>query len=132
MEEILLSDPPETSICVCDIDWERLLQAVSTSRPLLELMRLEVGNNFGSEGDDVLTILKNASSREEQEYILLEFIKKVLVSFTGGNQEEIDCYVPLVNYGVDSVGASLFKSKMLKDLHIDLEVMELYLYTLSY
>ena len=125
MEEILLANPPETCLCICDIDWERYLRTVSDSRSLFEFMRLEVGNSLHSDGDDVLTILRKASSREDQEHVLLEFIKRILVSFTGGIEEEIDCFVPLVNYGVDSVGASLFKSRVLQDLNIDLEVVEL-------
>ena len=123
MEEILLSNSPETSLCLCDIDWERFIQTMSRGRSLGAYMQLEVGNSLTREGDGILTRLKTASSKEDQESILLDFIKKVLLSFTGGTEDEIDCFVPLVNYGVDSVGASLFKSKMLQDLNIDLEVM---------
>ena len=122
MEEILLSNSVETCLCVCDMEWERFLQTVSNGRSFFEMMRLEKGDSLTSQGENILTVLLNASSRDDQEYVLLEFIKKVLVSFTGGNEEEIDCYVPLVNYGVDSVGASLFRSKILQDFNIELEV----------
>ena len=122
MEEILLSNATETCLCICDMEWERFLQTVSSGRSFFEMMRQETGDSLIPQGQNILTILVTASSREDQEYILLEFIKKVLVSFTGGNEEEIDCYVPLVNYGVDSVGASLFRSKILQDFNIDLEV----------
>ena len=126
MEEILLSNPTETSLCVCDIDWERFIQTMSRGRSLGAYMQLEVGSSPNQEGDGILTRLTKAASKEDQEYMLLDFIKKVLLSFTGGSEDEIDCFVPLVNYGVDSVGASLFKSKMLQDLDIDLEVMNCY------
>ena len=122
MEEILLSNSGETCLCICDIEWERFLQTLSNGRSFFEMMRLEKGDSLTSQGENILTVLLNASSRDDQEYVLLEFIKKVLVSFTGGNEEEIDCYVPLVNYGVDSVGASLFRSKILQDFNIELEV----------
>ena len=104
------------------MEWERFFQSASSSSSLYDAMRLEVGDNVKSHEENILAMLSNASSKDEQEYILLEFIKKVLVTFTGGTEEEIDCYVPLINYGVDSVGASLFKSQILHELNIDLEV----------
>ena len=123
MEEILLSNPPETNLCISDVDWDRFTQTLSKGRSLVSCMQLEVGSNLNQEGEGILVRLKNASSKEDQECMLLEFIKTILVSFTGGSEDEIDCFVPLVNYGVDSVGASLFKSKIMQGFNIDLEVM---------
>ena len=124
MEEILLSSPDETCLCICDIDWQRFLQLSPFHSSLFEIMRRELENNLTCHSKNILTMLSNASLKEEQERILLEFIKKILVTFTGGSEDEIDVYVPLINYGVDSVGASLFKSQILHDLEIDIEVIE--------
>ena len=124
MEEILLSRPDETCLCICDIDWQRFLQLSPSHSSLLEMMQRELEDNHTRHSKNILTMLSNTSLKEEQECILLEFIKKILVTFTGGSEEEIDCYVPLINYGVDSVGASLFKSQILHELNIDIEVID--------
>ena len=122
MEEILVSCPDETSLCICDMEWEQFLKMAAEHSSLFSHIRREMEGNVTSYDESVLADLSNAPSREEQEHILLDFIKKILVTFTGGAEEEIDCYVPLVNYGVDSVGASLFKSQILHRFKIDIEV----------
>ena len=122
MEEILVSCPYESVLSICDMEWERFFKSSPEHRSLFNNVHREMEDNITSHDESVLAVLSNAPSREEQEYILLDFIKKILVTFTGGAEEEIDCYVPLVNYGVDSVGASLFKSQILHEFNIDIEV----------
>lgn len=122
MEEILLSNPDETCLCICDIDWHRFLQSEPAHSSLFYNMQREIEDSPTSHTENILTMLSKSSLKEDKENILLEFIKKILATFTGGSEEEIDCHVSLINYGVDSVGASLFKSQILKEFNIDIEV----------
>ena len=124
MENNLLTHPNETCISICDIGWNLFFKGERSriTRILFERIIKEFNDTDTSDDEKLLSKFMKANSKEEQEEILLQFIRRVLVTFTGGTEEEIDSNVSLYNYGVDSVGAAYLRSGIFNELDVDIEV----------
>lgn len=125
MEEILLTCRNETSICLSDLDWDSFMRGLSQLRQkstLFSSIAKELTTSVAPDEERILDQLMKAGSKDDQEEILVTLVRRMLMGFTGGTEEEIDIHVALFSYGVDSVGASFMKSRIFSELDIDLEV----------
>ena len=129
MERVMTTAPHKSNVCICDIDWQTFRHRlpnidskyISYSTILQELPAVST-----SVDGELLGLISKESSREKQKEILLGFVIGWLANWIKGSEEEIDCNVALFTYGIDSVGASVLKSKVESDLQVVLEVSSHY------
>ncbi len=124
MEAILTTAPDQANICICDIDWATYFKKSPPKveqNVFFESLRKELPATQTEEGE-LFNSIVNAKSLDKQREIVLGFIVQWLAKWIGGNAEEVDCNVPFFTYGVDSIGASVFKAHIFDHLKIDFEV----------
>ncbi len=125
METVLTTMPSQVNICICDIDWVSYFKSCTTkvaNSVLLRSMRKELKTENQTDEGELLSNILNAKSVEKQQEITLAFIVQWLAKWIGGNSEEVDCNVPFFTYGIDSIGASIFKLYIFQNLNIEFEV----------
>eukprot|EP00794_Sanderia_malayensis_P013962 gene13962-15419_t len=125
MDSVLTTMPGKSNICICDVDWMTFLHSLPTRKSqsiIYDAIRKELPETESSSGGQLLEMVLNAKSMEKKREIVLQFIVRWLATWIGGLEEEIDLNVPLFTYGIDSVGASVLKNQIEKELQIDFEV----------
>ena len=125
METVLTTMPSQVNICICDIDWMSYFKSCApkvANSVLLKSLRKGLKAENQTEEGELLNKILNAKSVEKQQEITSTFIIQWLAKWIGGNQEEVDCNVPFFTYGIDSIGASIFKLYIFQNLNIEFEV----------
>ena len=124
----MVTMPQKSSVCICDIDWQTFRHRspkVDSSHISYSAILQDFPEENRSADAKILSLISKERSREKQREIILAYIIEWLANWVEGCEEEIDCNVALFTYGIDSVGASVLKSKIELDLQIVLEVSTL-------
>ncbi len=120
----MTSMPDQTNFCIIDVDWPTYFKSMKdrvASSVFFRSMRKELPTNQNEE-DELLNGISKAKTTEKKQEIVLNFIVQWLAKWIGGNAEEVDCNVPFFTYGIDSIGASVFKLYIFQNLKIEFEV----------